>query len=362
MPAVYTPILKAKEGEFAAVQALDAGVRDALIPLFEVPSVPHDYATDSPMRSIDEHLKNLGSRLANCWPGERALYLDMPSFRGADATMSDGTTCVARALADCIENGVRVVPVVSRTCSAQYLRAVKEHHQEHSTGACLRLSSLDFDDDVVDPETAIGGLLTKLSIAPHQADVILDLRSIGSEESRDFIVARWMLAGLPDRDAWARIVVAGSSFPEDLSEVVAASFTTIQRSEWHLWRSLRRKPQHLPAQLVFGDYAVAHPVIKELDPRVMRMSASIRYTTADAWLIAKGRNVRQYGFDQYFELCRELVERPEYSGEAFSWGDGFIAACARGDAGPGNATTWRKVGTNHHITMIVNQVAKPGGS
>jgi hypothetical protein len=82
------------------------------------------------------------------------------------------------------------------------------------------------------------------------------------------------------------------------------------------------------------------------------MSASIRYTTRDAWLILKGRNVRQYGFDQYRELSRELVQRPEYNAAQYSWGDGFIKECADGRSGTGNATTWRKVGTNHHLTLV----------
>jgi hypothetical protein len=109
--------------------------------------------------------------------------------------------------------------------------------------------------------------------------------------------------------------------------------------------------------IIFGDYAISHPVQKELDPRTMRMSASIRYTTQENWLVVKGRNVRQYGFDQYFELCKTLVKRPEFSGKDYSWGDNYIADCAAGRTGPGNATTWRKVGTNHHLTVVEQEIA-----
>jgi hypothetical protein len=42
----------------------------------------------------------------------------------------------------------------------------------------------------------------------------------------------------------------------------------------------------------------------------MRMSANIRYTARENWLVVKGRNVRQYGFDQYFDLCGTLVDDP----------------------------------------------------
>src|SRR5258708_7679806 len=125
-----------------------------------------------------------------------------------------------------------------------------------------------------------------------------------------------------------------------------------------LWKTLQRRPGLLPrAGMIFGDYAIAHPVTKELDPRTMQMSASIRYTTQNNWLVLKGRNVRQYGFDQYFDLSRALVERIEYSGRDFSWGDKYIADCATGMEGPGNATTWRKVGTNHHLTLVTREIA-----
>jgi hypothetical protein len=154
------------------------------------------------------------------------------------------------------------------------------------------------------------------------------------------------------------VVLAAASFPEDLSEVDAATVSTLTRREWELWSMLQRRPTLLPRQdLVFGDYGIAHPVPKELDPRTMRMSASIRYTTPDSWLVIKGRNVRQYGFEQYFDLCRALVQRREYRGASFSWGDEFISKCAERESGPGNATTWRKVGTNHHITLVARQLA-----
>jgi hypothetical protein len=87
------------------------------------------------------------------------------------------------------------------------------------------------------------------------------------------------------------------------------------------------------------------------------MSASIRYTTPESWLIVKGRNVNQYGFEQYYDLCKQLIGRPEYVGPEFSWGDEFIWKCAQETAGTGNATTWRKVGVNHHLTLVARQLS-----
>ncbi|HLZ43033.1 MAG TPA: hypothetical protein VKQ11_18845, partial [Candidatus Sulfotelmatobacter sp.] len=178
------------------------------------------------------------------------------------------------------------------------------------------------------------------------------------DDGKAVLIARSVFSMIPNKEGWRRLILVGASFPEDLSDVDAANPTKLPRREWALWRTLQKRPSALPRRdMIFGDYAIANPVPRDLDPRVMLMSASIRYTTHTNWLILKGRNVRQYGFEQYFDLCKELVDRPEYNGPDFSWGDLYISDCAAEVQGPGNATTWRKVGTNHHITLVAKQLA-----
>jgi hypothetical protein len=242
--------------------------------------------------------------------------------------------------------------------SAAFLAAVGEHVAGCDSGLCVRLTEADFDEDGdVEPGVRVDGLLHAVGLENlQQADLILDLANIGTDLGRATLVARAVIGQAPRATEWRRLVLAAASFPENLSDVGAATTTALPRLEWELWERLQRR-RGLRHDTLFGDYAIAHPVPTELDPRTMRMSASIRYTTPENWLIVKGRNVRQYGFDQYFELCRTLVRLAEYSGEGFSWGDGFIARCARGAAGPGNATTWRKVGTNHHLTLVARELA-----
>jgi len=111
---------------------------------------------------------------------------------------------------------------------------------------------------------------------------------------------------------------------------------------------------------VFGDYAIAHPDPGEVDPRIMKASASVRYTTEDHWIVPKGRNLRGHGYDQFFSVCEALIERDEYSGCGFSWGDQYIWDCAHRLKGPGNLTTWRKVGTSHHLAFVVDQLSRLG--
>jgi len=356
MPS-YVPILKGKEGEFAALEELSDAVRDAVLPLVEVPRIPYDYANERPAKTLEEHIAGIAERLHRCWPN-RPLYLDLPWFGEAEQ-LHDGTIAVQRVLGDCRDENVDVIPVIGTSSSPMYLAAVREHVTGCDSGVCIRLTEADFDEegDADEPEARVDALMDAVHLADaEQVDMILDLANIGADLGRATLVARAVIGSAPRPAQWRRFIVAAASFPENLSEVGAATTTRLSRLEWELWQRLRRR-RGLRHDAIFGDYAIAHPIPTELDPRTMRMSASIRYTTPEHWLIVKGRNVRQYGFDQYNELCRTLIALPEYSGEDFSWGDGFIARCARGTAGPGNATTWRKVGTNHHLTLVAGQLA-----
>lgn len=348
----YVPILKGKEGEFAALETLRENVRDSIMPVIEIPSVPYDYANERPSKSVDDHIGSVAERLRRCW-GDRPVYVDVPWVEDNE----DGATPLDVALRRCQIGGLRVYPIISRRSSPGAVEAAARYVQATRLGMCVRLFVEDFEEDVdLDADT------TRLlaSCGGNICDLILDLADISNSSSPAQLIARSMFQMMPARERWRRVILAAASFPIDLSDVDAATATTIPRREWQLWQTLQRRPTGLPQQgVIFGDYAISHPVPRELDPRIMVMSASIRYTTDNDWLVVKGRNVRQYGFEQYFDLCRSLTDRPQYRGANFSWGDEYIAKCATRELGPGNATTWRKVGTNHHISVVVQALANP---
>jgi hypothetical protein len=139
---------------------------------------------------------------------------------------------------------------------------------------------------------------------------------------------------------------------------IRQSPATIPRFEWLLYkkvvRSLAKGGVRLPT---FGDYVINHPGVLSLDMRKVKPAATIRYTTDDAWLIVKGPNVRDHKFGQYQEHCKTVMESRHYSGSEFSEGDKYIANCAVGTARTGNLSTWRMVGTNHHLEKVVRDIS-----
>jgi hypothetical protein len=171
-----------------------------------------------------------------------------------------------------------------------------------------------------------------------------------------------MIQAIPRVSEWRSFIVAATSFPPNLTGLPPSDSSLLDRTEWRLWLDLWRRRRELPRRATFGDYTISHPEPAEVDYRVMRPSASIRYTTEEDWLVLKGRNLRDNGFGQFYEVCRDLIQRQEYSGARFSWGDTHIYECANERTGPGNLTTWRKVGTSHHLVFAARQLASLYGS
>lgn len=361
---LYVPVLNGKEGEFGALAELELETRRKTRPVIEIPEIPFDWDSERSSKSLSDHLVGLPERLASAWNVAEStfpIFLDFPPLHEDSPHWSEDAPLEA-VLIGCTELGVKVLPVLYRATRRSYLELVAAHAAKSGEGACLRLFVRDFDDSV-DLEAELLILLATLALEPEKIDLIIDLEEIHGDLQSATLIVRSLRSLIPHRGRWRTIVLVGASFPQDLSDVGAETIAEIPRLEWVLWKRLGLRPNRsLREDMIFGDYGISHPVPREMDPRMMRMSASIRYTTPDNWLVVKGRNVRQWGFDQYYGLCETIVRHSAFSGDAFSWADGFIALCAQRRAGPGNATTWRKVGINHHITRVATQLANPDGS
>jgi len=197
-----------------------------------------------------------------------------------------------------------------------------------------------------------------LGISVNDCDLILDLGAPNFEPIEGFAkLIEILIPKIPFLTRWRTFTLLGTSFPATMAEI-KKSPSTILRCEWLLYKrvvtSLTKTGIRLPT---FGDYGINHPDFVALDMRKLKPSASIRYTTDDGWLIIKGSNVRDNGFKQYQDHCRSVTGSHEYMGPKFSQGDKYIYNCATGAAGTGNLTTWRKVGTNHHLTKVTQDVA-----
>jgi hypothetical protein len=356
-------VLKAKMGELGAVKDLAQEIRQQLRPLIEVTAPPFDYVEGRYDRSVSEHLEGVADRLVDSLAGVDSVFVEIPErFDSADEVLGPSTDDLVKFFATLRDAAITAVPIVRPGSTAARQAAIAELQ--------LGQSAIRATLDTLAPEkpadlTQLNRLVSRVLADGSPVTLIVDLRSVG--ESAHIGASQWRhlingtLRDLSRAEEFRNVSIVASSFPRDLRDVTPGIDASLPRTEWRIWDSLVSS-QNRGFPFMYGDYPISHPELNEIDPRQMRMSANIRYTAEDHWVLVKGRNVRDYGYGQFRELAKVLVERPEYSGRDFSWGDGFIWDCAHGDTGTGNATTWRKVGTNHHLTLVARQLSTLTGT
>ncbi|UHG92551.1 beta family protein [Spirosoma oryzicola] len=351
----YVPILKGKSGEFQALSNLSDKALSSITPVIEIPDIPYDYVTNQPSKTTDNHLSRYGEDLASCWVADKELFIDA-HLLPVDCRTAAGQHPFIFLFEDFRRLGLLTIPVINIDSDEACIDSVREIVANDQRGVCLRISLNQLETP--DGGTQLLQLLSSIGVAVKEADILIDLASLGSGISNELMTTLMTFVinnTIPQLESWRTISLSSAAFPTDLSGIPAGSERQIPRLDWELYKALVSKNlRRLPS---FSDYSIAHPEINEMDPRMMNISASIRYTTQDSWLIMKGRVIKKYGSDQYHQLCRELLDRPEYKGKDFSWGDDYIKQCAEGQVGPGNSTTWRKVATNHHLELVVDQLA-----
>jgi hypothetical protein len=335
----YVPILKGKRAEFPSLGSL--GSKDRITPLMEaIPSKP---------------VTQIPQGMASQWPTDQPYFIDFLFFDDVDEDTAPESHPLTVCFADVARRNQVAVPATGLARSPSYQAAVRSIAALHKTGVLIRLTPDDFED-VGELESALDAIPGLFSIDRNSIDLLIDLGSLVNVTAGTVAqIHRANIDLIPSLDEWRTLTVASSAFPLGLSSLVRDQWNPSPRIDWHGWRQIvtaPKRPNRLPS---FGDYAIAHP---DLPPEGQAtILAQLRYATEDTWLIWKGRNAIQHGYDQFFAICSDLVQRPEYRGRDFSWGDAEIAQKATSVGSSGNAETWRRIGTNHHVETVLDQLS-----
>jgi hypothetical protein len=227
-------------------------------------------------------------------------------------------------------------------------------------GLCLRITF----EEATESRFAYGLdiLLRNMGVGPDECDFVLDLDTPPNYEPLDgfagLIIS--VIGSLPHLNNWRSFILIGTSFPKSLKGFNPGP-TVIPRNEWRLYKQLLEQLKSSNVRIPnFGDYVINNPEVANIDPRLMKPRANIRYTVNDNWLVMRGEKTRDYS--EHRVLCSSIVKSRYYSGDAFSAGDKYILDCSKGKVPTGNPTTWRQVGTNHHLEMVAQDVANLFGS
>ena len=333
----YVPIIRWKRGEQKALSELDSTLKDKMTPLIEIPPIDWDFENDCPKKTIDEHLKNLATQIQESWNKPNVIFID--AFQVClddDEVMADQSHPLEYIFQVLYNKEIKAIPVTSRERGNNYQKAVNNIISKYNTGYSIRLYDEDFDDI----DSNIGWFLHQFDSNLAEVDIIIDYKYIDSKTpvGRMSKLVAGAILSLPYIEEWRTFSFTATAFPENLSEFPSGTNGNIIRTEWLIYKKLlTTKLTRYPA---FGDYIISNPEYAKIDPRFMRMSANIRYTADDEYLIFRGFSVTnpKYGkWKQTKDLCQRIISHAKYSGKDFSYGDKYIYDCAHDDRSTGKA-------------------------
>lgn len=352
----YVPVLKWKQGEQLAVRELTPGLKQRMTPLVEVPDVPPTWGPGDPKKTISKQVEDAAKALKKSWGLKVPIFVDLALLL-PDGKAEHPVSALFRL---CRSENVQAIPVTGPDRSPAYQAAVRDAVSADGRGMCIRLK-FGQPEEALEAD-ALAALMDDFKLPRSAVDLLIDFGAIGpTQASMVAIAARALLNQLPEPTAWRTLTLSASSFPLNLVAMQGAGSWTVKRAEWVAWRLLFKGRKTLQRVPTFADYGIQHPEPEERDPRMIRVSANVRYTAEDEWLILKARNIKKYGSEQYAQLCAVLRKDPVYRGAAFCWGDNYINECAKRKVPFGNPMVWRKVGTNHHLTLVAEQLASLPG-
>ncbi len=349
----YVPCLRWKQGEYQALSRLSSNAQVAIVPLIEIPEIGYDFESDTNSKSIDEHLSKFAKRVKEKWGRHCLVDINIipPSER-----MNNGEHPLAFVFEDLRAKKVSAIPVINLKQDYACQNEIKTIVATDMRGLCIRIG---IDEAIkADLAASLEVLIQRYNVGIDECDFILDLGAPNFEPIGSFgNLLETIIGKLPHLKEWRSFALIGTSFPQSMGGLQLGA-SIIPRNEWSLYKSLIERLMlseiRIPA---FGDYGINYPDILRIDPRLTKPYATVRYTIEDGWLIVKGRNVRDYKYGQYRGLCQEVIASGYYSGITFSEGDKYIHGCAQGTQSTGGLTTWRWVGTNHHLEKVVKDVA-----
>ena len=350
---MYMPILKWRQGEYLALDRLDSKVKDKVLPLVEIPPIEWDFEKNKQAKTINEHLEPFARRLDKKWNNRKAL-IDL-NLLDPEVSMNDGSHPVIYIFSNVRKLNNKTVPVTGLDRIKSFQQAIKKVVRYDKNGVCIRLKFKDIVKASVG--TYIDSMVKEFNINYDDVDLVLDLEAPNYEPLQKFVrVIRNAIINLPQTKYARSFTIASTAFPSSMG-AVRKSINIIERSEWLFYLEYLSQVEKGEAEPIFGDYVIAHPKLLTLDMRTVTPAASLRYTIDDAWYIDKGNSVREKGFGQYKKICKKLVMSKHFMGAHYSKADNHIKDCSEGKVSTGNLTVWRWVGTNHHITKVVNDCA-----
>ncbi len=357
----YIPILKWKRAEQNALESLTIEDKKSITPLVQF-VMPKPKSAKDPEKQFKEvveifqqKISKIPEEILKFWGNTHAfvdfslLYTNPLRIEAVEKITEVGNKI-----------GLHLVPVLNLSDDDTFKTSVYAVAKKYKSGFCLRLVPSDLGD-IAKLNEDISRLLKTSGLKETDIDLLVDTKEINGniEKYPAYIDASQKIANL---SGWRSFIFASGAFPPDLSECKIDEENLIPRQDWKNWveqiknKKLARKPS-------FADYTIQHPIYRE-STQFYHPTTSIKYALDDVWLVMKGKKQK---FEMYLANAKLLLDdKKRFYGENFSAGDKYIAEKGKHYEkyirdpkvkGTGSTETWITAGINHHLALVVHQIA-----
>ncbi|HVM33554.1 MAG TPA: hypothetical protein VMU88_10500 [bacterium] len=341
----YVPVLKIKQGEKAALQNIQPALQPHITPLLEV-------VERVPAKNIQSHLETTFKQLAESTRPYTRCFIDTREIA------PDGPEAATAVFQRAQTENIVFTPITGISRTADVVPALSYR----TNGLGIRLTRDEFEQGNL--TVALQDFMRRHNLSHAEVDLIVDLGPIN-----DFVVdgvialTNSFLASVPDHPLWKTLTVSACGFPSSMGIVDRNSHELVDRVDWLAWRNnLFSRRSEIPRLPTFSDCAIQHSKgVEGFDPITMKASAAIRHTSADSWLLIKGVSIRSVlPTIQFRGLASQLVTgelREHFRGPTHCGGCSSVQAAASGAPRLGSLGAWRRLGTIHHITTVVEDLS-----
>ena len=338
----YVPILQTKQNEYAALNELNSNIKLYVKPLFSLTN------SDKERRS-----HSLPKQILDRW-GNLPCYIDLDTNRDFLIDNQYYVDWVFNRLHSL--NLSNVDAVISLSSSFAMLNAVKSAIRNFGIGLAIRVAITEVGANTLQK---VNDLISECELTISDVDLIIDYgENVQPNSFLHFQSIQLTLANFTLNTNFKNIIVASSSMPKELPRDDYNPHGFVPRVEWQAFKLAQTTPNTIP--YIFSDYGSVHPEEFESDAPV-KPNAKIKYTLDSDYMLVVRYQAHVDGFEQYYDMCEHIVNSGHYFGAGFSSGDQYIQECSLRQTGTGNFGTWVKVGVNHHITVVINQIANLDG-
>lgn len=338
----YVPILQTKQNEYAALNELSFNIKQHVKPLFSLTN------SDKERRS-----HGLPKQIKDRW-GNSPCYVDLDTSRDFLIDNQYYADWVFNELHSL--NLTNVDAVISLSSSNTMINAVNNAIRNYGVGLAVRVAITELGANTAQK---VNELISKCELATSDVDLIVDYaENVQPNSFLHFQSIQLALSNLTSSTEFKNIIVASSSMPKELPRDDYNPHGFVPRIEWQAFQLNKTTPNAI--QYIFSDYGSVHPEEFESDAPV-KPNAKIKYTLDTDYMLVVRYQAHVDGFEQYYDMCEHIVNSGHYYGANFSSGDQYIYDCSYRQTGTGNFGTWVKVGVNHHITVVMNQIATLSG-